>query len=263
MGAPSRGAEEPLILVVRVPKSGSKSLSRLAAEAFEGRPQHYVPDTLRREALISRWQAFRLQRSQTQNLSKRYGVATLPQALSKIDAAAKPGDLLVGGHADYATLRDGLSKPVRFVTLLREPGERARSDYNYARAGYLKRKPWQRFDSHIAAKIAGRHDFEGFLSYQLEHPEAFADIASAYIGWQAGADLQAHLAASLWEWGVLEDNQAFAKRVSDRIGRPVAFGVSNTTREVEKLDISQAERRLIDRLYARDLELHERARQGR
>lgn len=253
---------EPLILVVRVPKSGSKSLMRLAAEAFADRPQHYVPDTLRREARISRWQALRLQRSQTQNLGKRYGVATLPQALAKIDAAARPGDLLIGGHADYATLRDGLTKPVRFVTLLREPGERARSDYNYARAGYLRRKPWQRFDSHIAAKIAGRHDFEGFLSYQLEHPEAFSDIASAYVGWAPGADLEAHLAASLWEWGVLEDNEAFASRVSERVGRTLSFGRSNTTREVEQLDISAAERRLIDRLYARDLELYERARKG-
>lgn len=253
---------EPLILVVRVPKSGSKSLMRLAAEAFEDRPQHYVPDTLRREALISRWQAFRLQRSQTQNLMKRYGVTALGEALARIDGAARPGDLLVGGHADYATMRESLSKPVRFFTLLREPGERARSDYNYARAGYLRRKPWQRFDSHIAAKIAGRFDFEGFLSYQLEHPEAFADIASAYVGWAPGADLEAHLAASLWEWGVLEDNEAFARRVSERIGRPVAFGRSNTTREVEQLDIGQAERRLIERLYARDLELYERARQG-
>jgi hypothetical protein len=254
------GAEEPLILVVRVPKSGSKSLSRLAAEAFEGRPQHYVPDTMRREALISRWQALRLWRSQTQNLSKRYGVASLPRALARIDAAAGPGDLLIGGHADYATLRDGLSRPVRFVTLLREPGERARSDYNYARAGYLRRKPWQRFDSHIAAKIAGRFDFEGFLSCQLEHPQAFADLACAYVGWTAGTDLEAHLAASLWDWGVLEQSEAFAKRVSERVGRPVLFGRSNATREVEQLDISTAERRLIERLYARDLELYERAR---
>jgi hypothetical protein len=253
---------EPLILVVRVPKSGSKSLSRLAAEAFAGRPQHYVPDTMRREALISRWQAFRLKRSQTQNLMKRYGVPALPAALARIDAAAGPGDLLVGGHADYATMRDGLSRPVRFLTLLREPGERARSDYNYARAGYLRRKPWQRFDSHIAAKIAGRFDFEGFLSYQLEHPEAFADLAAAYLGWAPGADLETHLAASLWEWGVLEDNAAFARRVSDKVGRPLTFGQSNTTREVEKLDVTAAERRLIERLYARDLELYERARRG-
>ncbi|MDQ0464899.1 hypothetical protein QO010_002683 [Caulobacter ginsengisoli] len=243
-----------------MPKSGSKSLSRLAAEAFADRPQHYVPDTMRREALISRWQAFRLRRSQTQNLMKRYGTASLPAALAKIEAAARPGDLLIGGHADYATMRDGLSRPVRFVTLLREPGERARSDYNYARAGYLRRRPWQRFDSHIAAKIAGRFDFEGFLSYQLQHPQAFADLASAYVGWTPGADLEAHLAASLWDWGVLEESEAFARRVSERVGKPLVFGRSNTTGQVEQLDISAAERRLVDRLYARDLELYERAR---
>ncbi len=247
---------------MRVPKSASKSLSRMAVDAFAGRSQHYVPDTLRREALISAWQALRLRRSQTQNLMKRYGVATLPQALARIDAAAQPGEILVGGHADYTTLKENLRQPVRFVTLLREPGERARSDYNYARAGYLRRKPWQRFDSHIAAKIAGRYSFEGFLGYQLDHQPAFADLASAYIGWTPGTDLEAHLNNSLWDWGVLESSDAFAKRVSERVGRPVTLARSNATQDVGQLAVSQAEQRLIDKLYARDLELYARARRA-
>lgn len=247
---------EPLIHCVRVPKSGSTSLSRMLETAFEGRTRFYLPDTLRREAALSRWQAFRLKRSQTQNLMKRVGVASLPAALARIDQQARGGELILGGHSDQATVRDGLAAPVRFITLLRDPAARALSDYNYARAGFLKKKPWQRFDAHILAKMAARYDFAGFLDFQLDHREAFEDIACAFVGWEAGADLKDYLAANLWDWGVLEKADALAARIGERVGRPVAFGRHNATGRLEKAEVSAAERSRIDRLYSRDHQLY-------
>ncbi|MDP1737191.1 MAG: hypothetical protein Q8L23_07105 [Caulobacter sp.] len=252
-------ADQAVLACIRVPKSGSKSLSRIVAEALSDRTSFYLPDTLRREARISRWQAFRLWRSQAQNLSKHWGVTSLAAALAKIDAAARPGDLLIGGHFDQPTVQAGLSRPVRSIVLLREPADRARSDYNYARQGFLKKKPWQRFDAHLTAQAAGRYGFEGFLDYQLEHPEVFGDLACAYIGWRPGTPLESVL-PTIFCWGVLEEAGAFAARMSDLAGRPLTFGVSNATREVEQLDISTAERARIERLYARDLELYARCR---
>ena len=252
-------ADQALLACIRVPKSGSKSLSRIVAEAFPDRAAHYLPDTLRREALISRWQAFRMWRSQAQNLSRRWGVMSLDAALSKIDAAAAPGDLLIGGHFDQPTVRAGLSKPVRSIVLLRDPADRARSDYNYARQGFLKKKPWQRFDAHLTAQAAGRYGFEGFLDYQLEHPAVFGDLACAYVGWAPGQEIETIL-PTVFCWGVLEQADAFAARMSDLSGRPLTFGQSNATRQVEVLDISTAERGKIERLYARDLELYARCR---
>jgi len=164
------GADQAILACIRVPKSGSKSLSKIVAEALPDRTRFYLPDTLRREARISRWQAFRLWRSQAQNLSKHWGVLSLDKALAKIDAAAAPGDLLIGGHFDQPTVAAGLSRPVRSIVLLRDPADRARSDYNYARQGFLKKKPWQRFDAHLTAQAAGRYGFEGFLDYQLSIP---------------------------------------------------------------------------------------------
>lgn len=250
-------ADQAILACIRVPKSGSKSLSRIVAEAFPDQAAFYLPDTMRREALISRWQAFRLWRSQTQNLSKHWGVVSLDAALARIDAAAKAGDLLIGGHFDQPTVQAGLSKPVKSIVLLRDPADRARSDYNYARQGFLKKKPWQRFDAHLTAQAAGRYGFEGFLDYQLEHPAVFANLACAYVGWREGAGL-ATILPTLFCWGVLEQAEAFAARMSDLTGRTLTFGQSNTTRQVEVLDISAAERRKIERLYARDLELYAR-----
>lgn len=249
--------DQAVLACIRVPKSGSKSLSRIVAGAFPDRTTFYLPDTLGREAMISRWQAFRLWRSQAQNLSRRLNVLTLDAALAKIDAAAKPGDLLIGGHFDQPAVQSGLSLPVQSIVLLRDPAERARSDYNYARQGFLKKKPWQRFDAHLTAQAAGRYGFEGFLDFQLEHPEVFGDLASAYLGWLPGQPLEAVL-PTIWCWGVLEQAEAFANRMSDLTGRPLTLSQSNVTRQVEVLDISAAERRKIERLYARDLELHAR-----
>lgn len=252
-------ADEAVLACIRVPKSGSKSLSRIVAEAFPDRATFYLPDTMRREALISRWQAFRLWRSQAQNLNKHWKVLSLDAALARIDAAARPGDLLIGGHFDQPAVQSGLNRPVRSIVLLREPAERARSDYNYARQGFLKKKPWQRFDAHLTAQAAGRYGFEGFLDYQLEHPQVFGDLACAYVGWLPGEPLAAVL-PTIWCWGVLEQADAFAGRMSDLAGRPLAFGQTNATRQVEQLDISAAERRKVERLYARDLELYARCR---
>ena len=251
--------DQAVLACIRVPKSGSKSLSRIVAEAFPDRTRFYLPDTLRREALISRWQAFRLWRSQAQNLSRHWGVMSLDAALARIDAVAQPGDLLIGGHFDQPSVAAGLSRPVKSIVLLRDPADRARSDYNYARQGFLKKKPWQRFDAHLTAQAAGRYGFEGFLDYQLEHPAVFADLACAYVGWREGTALEAVL-PTLFCWGVLEKAEAFAARMSDLAGRPLTFGQSNATRQVEVLDISAAERRKIERLYARDLELYARCR---
>lgn len=255
----SSDADQAVLACIRVPKSGSKSLSRIVAEAFPDRAAFYLPDTLRREALISRWQAFRQWRSQVQNLGRHWGVLSLDAAMAKIDAAARPGDLLIGGHFDQPTVQAGLGRPVKSIVLLREPADRARSDYNYARQGFLKKKPWQRFDAHLTAQAAGRYDFEGFLDYQLEHPDVFADLACAYVGWRGGTALETVL-PSIYCWGALEQADAFAARMSDLAGRPLAFGRSNATRQVEVLDISAAERRRIERLYARDLELYARCR---
>lgn len=248
-----------MLACIRIPKSGSKSLSRLVVEAFPDTPRHYLPDMMRRETQISHWQAFRLWRSQAQSLNKHWKTLSLDKALSEIDAKAKPGDLLIGGHFDQPAVQSGLSQPVKSIVLLRDPVERARSDYNYARQGFQKKRPWQRFDTPLTAKAAGRYDFEGFLDYQLDHRHVFGDLACAFVGWLPGQPLEAIL-PTIWCWGVLERSDAFADRVSQLAGRPLTFGRTHATRQIEQIDLSTVERRKVERLYARDLELYARCR---
>lgn len=248
---------DALIHCVRVPKSGSKSLLLMLGEAFAGRQVFYLPDTLRPETSLSRWQQVRLWRSQRQNLMQKLGTVSLAAAFAKIEAEAQPGDLIAGGHSDQGFVRWRLSKPVRFVTLLRDPVERAVSDYHYARAGYLKKKPWQRFDAHLLAGVAGTRDFSGFLDFQLEYEAVFANPATTFLGWR-DEPLDAFLAHNLWDWATLETAEKLAARIAERLDRPALFGRHNQSEAAGRAQVAADDRRKIERLCPRDYALFER-----
>jgi hypothetical protein len=249
--------DDALIHCVRVPKSGSKSLLLMLGEAFAGRRVFYLPDTLRPETALSRWQQFRLWRSQRQNLMQKLGTVSLSAAFAKIEAEGRPGDLIAGGHSDQAFVRSRLRRPVRFVTLLRDPVERAVSDYHYARAGYLKKKPWQRFDAHLLARVAGTRDFSGFLDFQLEHEAVFANPAATFLGWR-DEPLDAFVADNLWDWATLETAEKLAARIAQRLDRPALFGRHNQSEAAGRAQVATEDRRKIERLCARDYDLFER-----
>ncbi len=246
---------QDLVACIRIPKSGSKSFATLVAAAFEGRGTFYLPDTWRPEARISRWQAFRLWRSQTQNLRSKLGVWSLDDALARIDRDAVAGDLVVGGHFDYGTVSGGMKRPVRSIVMMRDPAERLQSEYAYARVGFLKKKPWQRFDAHLLAKAAGRYDFDGFIDFQRDHAEVYGDVAAGYLGWKGGMSAS-DVRATVWCWGVLDRAEAFAADLSDRVGRALSFPRSNVTAGKGEEKPTADQRRRIEALSPRDHELY-------
>jgi len=250
-------SEDALIHCVRVPKSGSKSLLLMLGEAFAGRRVFYLPDTLRPETALSPWQRLRLWRSQRQNLMQKLGTPSLSAAFARIEGQARPGDLIAGGHSDQGLVRARLSRPVRFVTLMRDPAARALSDYHYARAGYVKKQPWQRFDAHLLAAVAARRDFAGFLDFQLDHAGVFSDPAAAFLGWRQDQPLETWLADNLWDWATLETAEKMAGRISERLSRPAVFGRHNEA-EAGRSDITAEERGRIERLCPGDYQLYER-----
>src|SRR5436309_2180296 len=130
-----------LFLCVRVPKSGSQSLMRGLEAAFAGRRIFYVPNTLDPDSRVSRVQRLRFLRARFQNLSRHYGSVTMRAAWKRIEREASSGDLLMGGHVDFRTAASHLSRPLKLITLLRQPIARALSEYEYMRRGYA-RKTW-------------------------------------------------------------------------------------------------------------------------
>jgi len=246
-----------ICLCIRIPKSGSSSLNRALNAAFADRQTFFLPDTLNLDGRFSGFQDWRFRRARKRALVKHYRQPDLSRALATINAQARPGDLISGGHFDYAFARGALIAQARIITLFRNPIDRCVSEYNYARAGYLRRGFFQRIDSKAQPKIAARYSLTGYLDYLLERRAAYGDLASQLIGWDGAQPLDAWFAANVFHAGVLEESAAFAAGLSEKLGKPIDFPWANSTRE-RKADGADAEaRRRIEQLYAKDFELYE------
>lgn len=247
-------------LGIRVPKCGSSSLSYALSAAFADRRTFFLPDTLNLDGRHSLFQRLRFVRARRGGLIQHYGDPRLPNALAAINAQAEPGDLVLGGHFDLAFAKGALTRPVKAVTLLRDPVARCVSEYNYSRQNHLARGVFKRLDSKLQPKIAARYSLVGYLDYLIERREAYGDLASRYLGWDGETPLARHFEADIFHAGVLEDASTFVLGLSEKLGRPVALPWANSTLERAAPQADAEARRRIETLYARDFELYEYVR---
>jgi hypothetical protein len=248
-------AENSLFLCVRVPKSGSESLMRGLKAAFVGQRIFYVPNTLDPDSRVSRLQRLRFLRARYQNLSRHYGTVSLRAVWARIDREAQRGDLLMGGHIDFRTATAHIRCPLKIITLLREPVARARSDYDYMRRGYARKPRLNRFDASVLHKRAGRLDFDSYLDFLFAHRGIYGDIASQYLGWDKREDLPAFFARNMFHCGVLERSEAFARGLTEKLGRPFALPAENRTAG-ERPEVTARQRTLLEQIYAGDIVLY-------
>jgi hypothetical protein len=247
--------ENGLFLCVRMPKSGSQSLVRALTDAFGGQRIFYVPNTLDPDSRVSPLQRLRFLRARFQNLSRNYGTVSMRAVWARIEREARSGDLMMGGHVDFRTASAKIRRPLRIITLLREPVARAQSEYEYMRRAYA-RKPWlSRFDASVLHKRAGRLDFDFFLDFLFAHRAIYGDIASQYLGWNGQDDLAEFFARNVFHCGVLERSGEFAQGLAEKLGRPLVLPVENRT-SGERPEITARQRSLLEQIYARDLALY-------
>ena len=247
--------ESSLLLCVRVPKSGSQSLTRGLTAAFAGRRIFYVPNTLDPDSRVSRVQRLRFLRARVQNLSRHYNTVSMRAVWARIDREAHSGDLLMGGHADFRTVSTSIHRPLKMIALLREPVARARSEYDYMRQAYA-RKPWlNRFDASVLHKRAGRLDFDSYLDFLFAHREIYGDIASQYLGWNGADDLAQSFGRHVFHCGVLERSEHFARGLAEKLGRPFALPAENRTAGARS-DLTVRQRSLVEQIYSRDIDLY-------
>jgi hypothetical protein len=253
---PPSPADIPLLLSIRVPKSGSASLMRGLADAFAGRRIFYLPNTLDPDSKVSPLQKIRFLRARAQNLFRHYRSINMQSVWSRINRDAGPGDLLMGGHADFRSVRAHIAQPLKIITLLREPIARACSEYDYMRRSQLRKPPLRRFDSSVLHKAAGRYDFDSYLDHLFDRRHAYGDIACQYLGWDGSEEISEFFAQHVFHCGVLERSIDFAEGLAVKLDAP--FSLPHENREpMVRPEVTAAQRARLERIYARDLVLYD------
>jgi len=248
--------ENSLFLCIRVPKSGSQSLTRGLEGAFARQRIFYVPNTLDPDSRVSRLQRLRFLRARFQNLSRNYGTVRMRAVWTRIERDAAPGDLLMGGHVDFRTASANVRRPLKIITLLREPIARARSEYDYMRRAYVRKPLLNRFDASVLHKRAGRLDFDSYLDFLFAQRAIYGDIASQYLGWNGSDDPAQFFAANVFHCGLLERSDDFARVLSEKLERPFTLPTDNRTAG-DRPDITARQRARLEQIYARDLVLYD------
>lgn len=251
--------DKTFIGVIRVPKSGSISLSLMVKQAFDGRRFFNLPTSLVGDMGDSPMQRFRARRSQSRHLLRDYRTVSLGKAIAAIERQGSDGDVIGGGHIDHATF-SRFSSPVRYVVLFREPVARFVSEYNYSRAGYFKKKPWLRFDASIKAKLAAKYSLEGYAQALADRSTIFANIAGQYMGIGAPAQIAPRFTKHVFQAGVIEELEHFRKGLSAKTGSVFPAIHTHHTAVKTETEVTSAARSQLERLFALDFEIYEHAR---
>lgn len=241
---------------VRIMKSGSVSLTRVLEEAFADRRTFYLPTTFNLDGELSKFQRLRHRRAVLLNLVAQYRTVRLAKAFNHIASEASDRDLISGGHVDFPTASKNIPRPLKIITILRDPIARALSDYNYTRQGFLKKNALARIDAGLLAKMSARVDFEGFLDFQLEHRHVYGDIASRLVGWDGQSALPAYFESHVFHAGVLEESGSFADALSEKMGKRLSFPHEHRTASSYVSSVGGRERAKIESLFARDCDLY-------
>jgi len=248
--------QKTLYGIVRIPKSGSSTLRNLVQNAFPSARLHLLPDCIRDNAQASLFQYFRFWRSRAKSLLPQYRTLSFNRAVRMIEESAADGDIIGGGHIDYAGFAR-FTSPVKLIVLVRDPVTRLLSEYNYNRSGYL-RKPWRvRFDASVKAKLAGRYSLEGYVDAMAEQPRAFGNTAAKYLGIETEAGIETRFSKDVLLAGALEEEDRFRRALEAKAGIPVPPIHTNATRETFEADIPAHLRGKIEKLYALDFAIHD------
>jgi hypothetical protein len=247
----------PVLLNVRIPKSGSESVSQMLRDALPRERQFYLPNTMDLDGRVSAFQRSRFLRRQRRNLVRAYRTASLGKALEIVAASISGGDVIDGGHIDFRSIAAAMMKPLQMIVLLRDPASRNLSEYNYARQVYLVRNPIRRLTAAMLPKICGTRDFDGYLDFVADNQSVYGDVAAQYMGWDGAEDLAAFFSRNVFQAGMLEQNEKFADALSCKLGRQFRFPAVNRTAWRSAESITRAQHSKIEKINPRDCALYD------
>ena len=252
-------ASKTVHVLVRVPKSGSTSLQSIAASALPQARVFETPETRRTISPgVTPYEHWRSRRRRWRHFMKAYGAWTEAGFWRGVNSDASDGDI-VAGHLCYGEpqLPDF---DLRYITLLRDPRERMLSSFNYDRVGFKRRRGWRR--SLITGQLeASGKTFEHYLEHVADPERRAVQPASLYVlGDEDPADDLAFLKERYFHFGVLDELDLFARGLGEKLGRVASAEWKNRTPKQRHAALSPEQTRLIEKIFARDVEMYERVR---
>jgi len=252
------GEEKYLYILVRIPKCGSQTLREMVGQGAAGSSLFRLPQ-LDIEPDVNRGVVKRLrqQRRMLKGVSA-YGTLTEQGMWKKISEQAKSGDIVSGHIAFGRAALPGWK--LRYITLMRDPVARVVSEYFYTREGYLKRPAWRKFYLKGKSETAAKGSFTDYLEYLCEHQNLYANTATAFVtGSRTHPDPFAFLQENYFHYGVLEDLEAFAQQLSEKMNAKVSDEIwVNKTKTKKNYSLTDRDHELLTILIGRDIELYEK-----
>lgn len=249
-----------ILIFVEIPKSGSTSVSRMLRRQFDPTAILAFPRTIELDAELSAVQSARFKIKVMRTRMKVYNCLTQAQ-MQRVIANKEQEISLILGHLHFQSLTLNHKRPL-YLTLMRNPYDRALSDYLYTRQRMAK-KTGRHFYQNARLKAAARYDFGSYLSFLMEHRDIYGNEACRYIvGDSSFRDAYECLRNEYFHYGTLEALDGFAAELADKLdlSEIPLHHENKTINRDHSSEMGAKERALIERLYDRDLDCWEHIR---
>lgn len=253
---PQPEPQNALVALIRIPKSGSTSMSEVVHDCLPTARKFLLPDSAVPGNSSTLLERMRLVRTTIKNGAIRHGRVTRTGLLRLIESKATPGDIVSGGHVSFADLR-AIRRQMRIVTLIRNPVDQLLSQYNYQRSNHFKRSSLARFDSSLQAKLAARYSLEGYVDALSERPADFGNIACQYLSIEEEKDIAQRVDRDIALIGCLEDFEGFVALLKRTLGGAAMWRRSNRTTHKAVAAVDRRTRLKIERLSELDAQLYD------
>ena len=249
-----------LYAVIRIPKSGSRSLGLMVEQSLPTSFHFKIPQMMSApDGSLHPAERFRSRRRMVSGLFK-YRAFNTTMLWQNISRRARDGDI-ISGHMHYGqpVLPDW---SLSYITLLRDPIDRIVSEYHYSRKGYLSRPPWRRLYHKGHAEITGTKTFSEYVRYLCDHRSRFSNPAVKYVtGSETHTAPLSFLKSHYFHFGILERMDLFAKELADKLGAPRCEVWENKADNQQRSLPTEADLELLHTLVGRDIAFYQETRE--
>lgn len=252
--------DKRLYTLVRIPKSGSRSLAKMVEKSLPSSHHFEIPQlNIDPTHKLHPAERFRARRRILRGLLK-FRALTTGTLWRNISRLAGDGDIL-SGHMPYGTPQLPGWK-LEYITLLRDPVERVVSEYYYSRKGYLSRPHWRRMYHKGHAEVTGTRSFPEYLEYLCRDMKRFGNPSLKYVtGTDSHPAPLSFLKEHYLHFGILERMDLFTTQLAEKLEAPVGELWENKSSEEDTYQPSAGDLKLLHTLLGRDIDFYQEVKE--